>query len=56
MKVPGFHKILPVGIIFFLIQVLTSIHFDDQFTARRAKIGNIQPDGVLPAKVNSVLP
>ena len=42
-------------IVFFLLQVLTAIQFDDEFLFDADKIGNVLANGVLPSKVDSQL-
>ena len=41
-------------IIFFLIEVLAAIQFDDEFLARGTKIGDIRTDCMLVAEMNSI--
>jgi hypothetical protein len=36
--------------------MLAAVHFDDQFPARSAEIGNLRPDRVLSAEVDAVFP
>ncbi len=38
METPGFQKLRPLSIIFFLIQVLAAVHLNDQFSTRRTEV------------------
>ena len=43
-----------LGVVFFLVEVLTAIQLDDQFLARGAKVGDVRPNGVLAAEMDSI--
>jgi hypothetical protein len=40
----------PIGIVLLLVQVLTAVHFDNQFSAWAAEIGYVRPNCMLPAE------
>ncbi len=48
----GCQKSSALLIVFYLIHVLSAVYFDDEFGFRRAEVGNIRTDTVLPAKVH----
>ena len=41
------------GVVFLLVKVLTPVHLDNQFPARRAEVGDIRADGVLAAEAEA---
>jgi len=41
-------------VVFFLFQVLTTVHFDNEFLTWRAEIYDVITDGMLAAKANIV--
>jgi hypothetical protein len=45
-----------LSIIFFLIDVLAAIQFDDEFLTRSTEIGDVRANGVLAAEMNAIRP
>ena len=49
----GSKMLRPLQILLFLLQMGASIQFEDEMVSRRAEVGDIGADRVLPAKYDS---
>jgi len=49
-----FEESCALGVVFFLVEVLTAIQLDDQFLARGAEVGDVRPNGMLAAEMDSI--